>query len=100
MEPSASNEEGTEMAFTEVMATDRAGGLFASKAAMKRAHAENPASVRFESVSPMGPQFDGTVESPADLPDGLKLTVVGPNPFTDRRWYGTVEVKNGKVKIS
>ena len=88
------------MAFTEVKSTDRAGGLFASKAALRRAYDADPGSVRFDSVSPMGTQFNGYVRTPEDLPAGLKLTLVGPDPFTDRRWYGTLEVKNGKVKIS
>lgn len=91
------------MAFTEVRATDYAGGLFKSKAAMKRAVEADPRKVRFESVSPMGQQWSGTAQEflwSDRAAAGLKLTVVGPNPFTDRSWYGTVEVKNGKLKIS
>jgi hypothetical protein len=100
MESSATTQED-KMPYAEVKATDaRSGALFPSKAAMKRAYAADPASVRFQGVTPMGPQFSGTVTSPADLPDGLKLTVVGPDPFTHRAWYGTVEAKNGKIKIS
>lgn len=89
------------MAFIEVRATDYAGGLFKSKAAMKRAIAENPSRVRFTSVASLGPRWTGSAaEFLTDGPAGTKLTVVGPDPYTDRKWYGTVEVKNGQLKAS
>lgn len=85
------------MAFIEVKATDATtGGLFPSKAAMKRAIAENVKAVRFASVG-MGPQFHGTAD---EVPAGTTLVVVGPDPFTSRKWYGNVKVVNGKVKVS
>lgn len=89
------------MPFIEVKATDYAGGLFKSKAAMKRAIEADPARVFFEAVQGLGPKWYGTAaEFLADGPANTKLTVVGPDPYTDRRWYGTVEVKNGKLKAS
>jgi hypothetical protein len=36
----------------------------------------------------------------ADLPEGVKLSVVGPDPYTTRNWYATVERKGDKVKVS
>lgn len=89
------------MAFIEVRATDYAGALFKSKAAMKRAIADDPAKVMFTSVATLGPSWCGTAaEFLADGPANTKLTVVGPDPYTDRRWYGTIEVKAGQLKAS
>lgn len=42
-----------------------------------------------------GNEYDGRV---TDAPDG-EYYVVGPNPHTDRRFYGTVTVNAGKVGI-
>lgn len=88
--------------FIEVGAIQtRSGAFFPSKAAIKRAWAADPASVTFCAVGDVvGNQFNGPVTCPDDLPAGVKLTVVGPNPFSDRRFYGTVQIKNGKVVIS
>ena len=92
------------MAFTEVKVIDvRSGALFPSKAAMKRAIEADSRSVMFRSVSPLGQQWEGTAQEfgwSDRAKNGLKLTIVGPDPFTDRRWYGTVEIKNGKLKVS
>lgn len=89
------------MAFIEVKATDYAGGLFKSKAAMKRAIDADPTRVFFEAVQGLGPKWYGTAaEFLADGPAGTKLTVVGPDPERLRNWYGTVEVKNGQLKAS
>ena len=95
------------MPYIEVGATASAtGALFPSKAAIIRAWKADPASVRFTSVGTVvdggvrGARFNGPVTSPADLPAGTKLTVVGPDPERQRNYYGTVEVKGGKVRIS
>ncbi len=74
------------------------GARIASKAAFKRAVKETPEAVEFDSTSPMGTQFDG---GPSDLTAGVKLSVVGPDPYTNRRWYATVERTNaGTIKVS
>lgn len=72
----------------------------ATKAALKRALAENPAGVEFDGTSPMGPQFSDM--SGVNVPEGMSLSVVGPDPFTKRNWYATVKVnvKTGKVVIT
>lgn len=88
------------MTFIEVKATDAVTGeTFPSKAAMKRAIAADPRKVRLVSVA-MGPQFHGTAADFLAANFNAKLTVVGPDPFTSRKWYGTIEVKNGKLKAS
>lgn len=89
------------MPFIEVKATTFSGQPFASKAAMKRAIDADPAKVRFVGVASLGPVWTGSAaEFLVDGPAGTKLTVVGPDPYTNRKWYGTIEVKNGKLKAS
>ncbi len=72
----------------------------ATKAAMKRALAEDPASVTFDGTSPMGPQHDDL--SGVNIPEGLTLSVVGPDPFTKRNWYANVKInaRTGKVSVT
>lgn len=72
----------------------------ATKAALKRALAENPAGVEFDGTSPMGPQYSDL--SGVNVPEGVSLSVVGPDPYSRRNWYATVtwNVKTGKAKIT
>lgn len=89
------------MAFIEVKAMDYTGGLFPSKAAMKRAIEADSSKVIFEAVQGLGPKWYGTAaEFLTAGPAGVKLTVVGPDPERQRKWYGTVEVRNGTLKVS
>lgn len=71
-----------------------------TKAALKRALAENPAGVTFDGTSPMGPQHVDL--SGVNIPADLTLSVTGPDPFTARNWYANVKVnvKTGKVVVS
>lgn len=66
-----------------------------SKKEVKEALAQNPGSVRLERTAWIGDEYDGPV---IDAPEGLHH-FVGPDPYTSRKFYGTVEVKDGKVKI-
>jgi hypothetical protein len=72
----------------------------ATKAALKRALAENPASVEFDGTSPLGPQYSDL--SGVNVPEGVSLTVVGPDPFTSRKFYATVKInaRTGKVVLT
>lgn len=99
------------MAFIEVGASlAHNGALFPSKAAIKRAWTADPASVIFTSVGSVvdggrvGASFNGPVLGPESLPEGTKLSLVGPDPFRQRNYYGTIEVvtKGGQrvIKIS
>jgi len=62
-----------------------------TKKALKQAVKDGD-SVRFYSTALLGESFYGGV---SDIPQGAKLSVVGPDPFTSRKWYATVS--NGKV---
>lgn len=86
------------MTFIEVKAMDyRTGETFKSKAAMKRAIAEAPQYVKLMSVSSLGGSFHG---SPNELTEGTTLVVVGPDPYTDRKWYGNIKRVKGVIKVS
>jgi hypothetical protein len=73
----------------------------ASKAALRRALTSNPGLVQFDTTSQLGTRpgsmaIDATTE---DIGTN-KLSVCGPDPYTKRKWYATVEVRNGKIQIS
>jgi hypothetical protein len=69
-----------------------------SKKALREAVANDPQSVFFDGTSFLGPQFDGR---PSDIPEGVTLTVTGPDPYTLRRWYASVtrDAATGKVTV-
>jgi hypothetical protein len=67
-----------------------------TKAALKRAIKENPASVLFEGTSEFHP-FYGTTDK---LDEHAKYSVTGPNPYTNRKWYATVEKTAKGIKVS
>ena len=85
------------MPFIEVKATDKSGGLFKSKAAMKRAYEADANGVTFESVQGLGPRFYGHADN---VPAGTTLVVVGPDPERARNWYGNVKLVKGVIKIT
>lgn len=70
-----------------------------SKRALKIALAEAPERVSFYTTSAFAPtdSFDGE-----HIPAGVSLTVVGPNPYTSRKFYATVKIneRTGKVVLS
>lgn len=73
----------------------------ASKKALKDAVKALEANQGFVSFDPTA-AFGGRVWIKANLADiGTdKLSVAGPDPYTNRKWYATVEVKNGKIVVS
>jgi hypothetical protein len=68
-----------------------------SKKALKGGCAVEPEKVWFYSTALFGQQFFG---SALEIPEGTSLTVVGPDPATSRKWYATVEMRDGKVRVS
>lgn len=68
-----------------------------TKKALKEALTVSESAVYFDGTSQMGPQFHGSGE---ELKEGTRLSVVGPDPYTSRKWYATVERINGKLKVS
>jgi hypothetical protein len=52
--------------------------------------------------------FDGTSltgggdcpQTPGEIPASVKLSVTGPDPYTTRNWYATVEKTARGVRVS
>lgn len=44
-----------------------------------------------------GCEYDGLV---SDAPVGTRITFVGPDPYRDRRFYGTITVTDKGVKVT
>lgn len=59
-----------------------------SKKAVKEAIADNPARVSIENTSFLTQNpYGGTA---ADLSEGHVVTFVGPDPYSDRRFFGNI----------
>ena len=67
-----------------------------SKKQIKEAVAENPERVRVEATSIFGNEFDGSL---AHWPGGKTITFVGPDPYTSRKFYGTIERRGDKLVV-
>ncbi len=59
-----------------------------SKNAVAEAVKADPASVVAEATSFFGGEYDGPVSGLT--PGGKSIAFVGPDPFRDRRFYGTI----------
>ncbi len=68
-----------------------------TKRALKNGCEAEPGRVHFYSTALFGDQFFGTA---AELEEGKQLTVVGPDPYTSRKWYATVSMRDGKVRVA
>jgi hypothetical protein len=67
-----------------------------TKAALKQAIAANPDDVVMYGTSDFSP-FTGSAD---DSVIGVKYSVTGPNPYTSRKWYATIEKgQNGKITV-
>jgi hypothetical protein len=69
-----------------------------SKQAVKEAVARDPQSVRLEATAIIGQEYDGPA---ADMPAGLRIAFVGPDPYQERRFYGTLSRKaDGTLRVA
>ena len=66
-----------------------------SKKEIKEAVANNPETVIIEATSLFGNEYNGTI---ADATDG-NYTFVGPDPYTNRKFYGTLIIRDGKFSV-
>lgn len=74
------------------------GSDIPTKAALKRAIADEPSNVRIYSTSGFSEQYDDIA---TNVVIGVKYSVTGPNPYTNRKWYATIEkLQNGKIVVS
>ena len=54
------------------------------------------AFIEIEATSVFGDEYGGALE---DMPDG-RISFVGPDPYTSRKFYGTIIKQDGKVVIT
>lgn len=71
-----------------------------TKAALRKALDEAPGDVMFDVtsmlVAPGAPKhYRGD-----EVPDGVTLSVVGPDPYEARVWYASVKLRNGEAKVT
>lgn len=71
----------------------------ATKTALKRMVRENPELLRFDQTSAFANHHPLilTIEYLLSLSKQVTFSVVGPDPFSDRKWYANVYVWRGKV---
>lgn len=70
-----------------------------TKKALKELIAQTPENVILYSTDAFGANAGRTWK--ADKLDiGRKYTVTGPNPYTSRKWYATVELTAKGIKVS
>lgn len=68
-----------------------------SKKQMKEAIMEDASRVRLEATSLFGNDYDGPV---SEMPVGRMAFVVGPDPYTSRKFYANIErLANGKIVV-
>jgi hypothetical protein len=69
-----------------------------SKKAMKDALRESPVDVMFIGTALLDTaQWSGRG---SEIPIGVKLSVCGPDPFTQRRWHATVtRSADGRIRV-
>lgn len=71
-----------------------------TKAALKGLIGQYPHLVEMYATEAFGPN-EGKTFIADSLDIGVRYSVTGPNPYTNRKWYATVEkLQNGKIKVS
>lgn len=74
------------------------GERFKTKKALNEALVTDPSCIRFDKTSIFGPPRDEIYCD--EIRDGEKLSVVGPDPYSDRRWYASVSKQGNRLKMS
>jgi hypothetical protein len=74
----------------------------ASKKALREAIKADPSSVTFDSTAMAGARAGDMIKAdPDDIGKGNTLSVAGPDPYTRRNWYASVQVSaSGALKVS
>lgn len=71
-----------------------------TKTGLRAALAVQPENVTFDTTQSRGPRAGDTIHADVDDIGSYRLSVVGPDPYTDRRWYAVVQITKGKIKVS
>jgi hypothetical protein len=87
------------LSFVNVGAKNRAGERFKTKRALREALEDAPSEVLFDPTSwhSGSAQIDICADS---IPRGLRLVVVGPDPYSHRQWYAQVSQLGGKPRLT
>lgn len=71
-----------------------------TKKALREALAGHPCDVHFDNTSVVIVTGQQREYRASELPAGYRFQVVGPDPYADRKWYATVELKDGTPKVT
>lgn len=70
-----------------------------TKKALREALATTPETVTFDQTSMFDSLYPVRING-TEVPAGVTLTVFGPDPYRDRKWYASVTVDGtGKVRV-
>jgi hypothetical protein len=72
------------------------GGRPKSKKQVKELISVHPEAVYVEATSVFGDEWQGRADH---LPVGTKVQFVGPDPYTQRKFYGTLENTGTKLVV-
>lgn len=67
-----------------------------SKKQVREIAAEHPERVEIEGTSIFGNEYSGLL---SDWPGGRPITFVGPDPYTKRNFYGTIDKLAPTAKV-
>lgn len=71
-----------------------------TKKALREALANAPTTVELDSTAAVGGHVGKTFRGDA-IPEGVRLNVVGPDPYTARNWYANVTCgRDGKTRLA
>jgi hypothetical protein len=87
--------------YAEVSAIGQNGERFRTKAALKRALADAPGFIDWIVVGTPATGFEDRRLTTPQLVEAIdqSANLTGPDPSTDRRYYGTVTVKDDRLVI-
>jgi hypothetical protein len=70
-----------------------------SKKALREALKSNPETVVFDSTALMGPRAGENI-TPGQIGEDEVVSVTGPDPYRDRKWYASVKATARGVTIT
>jgi hypothetical protein len=75
------------------------GGRIKTKGALKASLMLNPQMVLFYRTSLFESSITENITG-ASIPEGVTLQVCGPDPYANRKWHASVQIVNGKIKVT
>lgn len=73
------------------------GKRIATKKALKEMVKADPANVYADSTAIFGTRFHGRI---TEMPENATLSVTGPDPYNDRKWYANITRNGDKITVS